>query len=184
MFPDRTHAFNLCSLFFLDMSCVSLEHHCRHLQSEQEHKQDYTHLNLRCEKACKTLLLSLATEDLRTRLHRSRFDPASARRKERLRKVEVGTMLDDDWLEEAANAFAVPFRHRRQNQVVDGVMDAVRKAREVAPGTAASVDADRRLALHKRTWDSSAALREAKAMGVMVSQKDIQKRHAGHFKNP
>ena len=85
-------------------------------------------------------------------------------------------MLDDDWLEEAAKALAVPFLHKRQREVVDDVMDAVRKAREVAPGTAASLDADRRLALHQRTWEAGAVLREAKAMGVLVRQQDVPKK--------
>ncbi|CAK0803316.1 unnamed protein product [Prorocentrum cordatum] len=137
--------------------------------------RDYSNCNQRNEDACKDLLISLATDDLRGRLTRSRYDLESARRSERLRQIEAGKALDDDWLGEAASAFNVPTRKRKQMQVVEDVLEAVRQTRQRAPGTATAMDADRREALRRRTWSSMAALHEAKVWGMRATQRDIQR---------
>ena len=68
-------------------------------------------------------------------------------------------------------------RKRNQQQVVEDVLEAVRQARQRAPGTATAADADRREALHRRTWTSTAVLHEANAAGMRAASKDVNQRH-------
>ncbi|CAK0852500.1 unnamed protein product, partial [Prorocentrum cordatum] len=135
--------------------------------------REYASRNQRDIDACRDLMISLATDDLRQRLMRSRYDLESARRTERLRQIQAGTALDDDWLGEAAQVFNVSTRKRKQQQVVEDVLEAVRQARQRAPGTANALDAERRAALCRRTRDAQATKREAWAAGMRAAQKDI-----------
>ena len=124
---------------------------------------------------CRELLLKLDPEDALSRLQTSKFpDHTSGSYKATRQGLEDHTLLDDQWLLEAADAFGVPHKHkvvtetkagtakakdtcqkkakttrrRLQSDVLADVLDAIRRAREQITDTASGQkDLYRRLEL-------------------------------------
>jgi len=114
--------------------------------------------NQRDLERCRSLLVEMGEEDLRQLLMRSRFNFGGSV-VDITQRMSENTALDDKWLEEAAAAFHVATRlkkmaasssdtrtrsARKQSDVVEDVLSAVRRARESLHGAAADRDAKRR----------------------------------------
>ena len=125
--------------------------------------------NTRDAQACVELLASLSADDLRARLLKSRYN-FSGRRREQLEAIKANTQLDDNWLEEAAEALCVPMQlHngcRRQAIVVESVVSAAASLRQQKTTSASSQDAERRLRVLRGMRGNSQALKLAKSLGM------------------
>ena len=112
--------------------------------------------NQRDLERCRALLLEMTEEDLQGILMRSRFNVGGSAT-EHNAAIDAHKAVDDKWLDEAAAAYHVPITYvkvsargrarnssRRQADVVNDVIVAVRKARHCLRGAAADRDIRRK----------------------------------------
>ena len=125
--------------------------------------------NERDLERCRGLLIDMDEEDIRQTLMRSRFNFGGSV-VEINKRIAANTAVDDKWLEEAAAAFHVSTRYkkmaantsdtqtrsaRKQSDVVEDVLIAVRRARQALRGAAADRDTRRQHLLMEAMRDST-----------------------------
>ena len=136
--------------------------------------------NVRCLEQCRELLLELDDEEIRRRLLVSRWNTGGKAQHSVHARIEANQTVNDHWLLEACDAFHVPTKYskhvlgvggktvgnRKQGELVEDVLSAVRKARRSFRGNAADRDAKRRCNRLEAMRRNSAALVAARECGM------------------